>query len=93
MDEMKAGISTQKSRQPEPSAGLHQSFGEIAGGKSAAAVNASSKHQGGKNGNDSLGERMLLKILQTLGLGLDVFRAVGQCLRQRLQVSIQDAGR
>ena len=79
MDEVEARIHPQPTGQPQPTARFSQAFGEIAGGERAAGVDSASEDQSWKDSNDLLGERVLLQIFQALGLGLDVFGAIGQC--------------
>ena len=93
MDEVEAGVGPQKTSQPEPLAGVHQPFGEIARGERAATINTTAEHQGRKHRDNLFGQRMLLQLFQALSLGLDVFGAVGEGFGEWLQVAIENARR
>ena len=91
MDEVEAGIGSQEPCQPKPFARFRQAFGEVARREATGAVDATAKHQRWKHSNDLLCERMFFQILEALGLGLDVLRAVGQGFLQRLKMPVKNA--
>ena len=92
VDEMEAGIGAQPLGQPQPGEGLLDAGCEVAGGVGIPRQHPPAKHQGGKHRHDPLRQRMDLQVLQALGLGLDVFGAIGHRFGQELQIAVEDAG-